>query len=135
MTITGWNSNFTPTVLKTPKRSIFSLRTRKARLISPPRRRRNETPLDRCRSSYRPAWIYPFSQLLSFPLFQWLSHDAYLHVLLRHSETDEIYIDFREVAEFIQCEEAGEYSAANARLIAQLELLSEAEQLTLKNIL
>ena len=66
---------------------------------------------------------------------KWHSHDAYLHVLLRHSETDEIYIGFREVAEFIQCEEAGEYSAANARLIAQLELLSEAEQLTLKNIL
>lgn len=66
---------------------------------------------------------------------KWHSKDAYLHILLRHSETDEIYTGFQEVAEFIQCKEAGEYSAANARLIAQLELLAEAEQLTLKNIL
>ena len=29
---------------------------------------------------------------------KWHSHDAYLHVLLRHSETDEIYIGFREVS-------------------------------------
>ena len=66
---------------------------------------------------------------------RWDSTDAYLHILLRHSETDAIYTGFREVAEFIQCQEGGEYSAANARLIAELELLSEAEQLTLKNIL
>lgn len=66
---------------------------------------------------------------------RWDSADAYLHILLRHSETDAIYTGFREVYEFIQCQEGGEYSAANARLIAQLELLSEAEQLTLKNIL
>ena len=64
----------------------------------------------------------------------WNSADAYLHILLRHSETDAIYTGFREVVEFIQCQEGGEYSAANARLIAELELLSEAEQLTLKNI-
>lgn len=66
---------------------------------------------------------------------RWDSTDAYLHILLRHSETDAIYTGFREVQEFIQCREGGEYSAANARLIAELELLSEAEQLTLKNIL
>lgn len=66
---------------------------------------------------------------------KWDSRDAYLHILLRHSETDSIYTGFREVTEFIQCQEGGEYSAANARLIAELELLSEAEQLTLKNIL
>ena len=66
---------------------------------------------------------------------RWAEKDIYLHILLRHSETDNIYTGFREVSEFIQCEEGGEYSAANARLIAELELLSEAEQLTLKNIL
>lgn len=66
---------------------------------------------------------------------QWTDSDAYLHILLRHNDTDSVYTGFREVAEFIQCEESGEYSAANARLIAELELLSEAEQLTLKNIL
>lgn len=66
---------------------------------------------------------------------KWKSRDAYLHILLRHSETDNIYTGFQEVTEFIECQEGGEYSAANARLMAQLELLAEAEQLTLKNIL
>lgn len=66
---------------------------------------------------------------------KWDACGSYLHILLRHSETDAIYTGFREVAEFIQCREGGEYSAANARLIAELELLAEAEQLTLKNIL
>lgn len=65
---------------------------------------------------------------------KWEKQDHYLHFTLRHSETDAIYTGFREVAEFIECEESGEYSAANARLIAELELLAEAEQLTLKNI-
>ena len=66
---------------------------------------------------------------------KWDQHSTYLHITLRHTETDEVYTGFREVAEFIQCREGGEYSAANARLIASLELLSEAEQLTLKNVL
>lgn len=66
---------------------------------------------------------------------KWEAKDAYLHILLRHNETDNIDTQFREVAEFIQCEEGGEYSAANARLIAGLDLLSEAEQLTLRNVL
>lgn len=66
---------------------------------------------------------------------KWSVRDAYLYIMLRHNETDNVYTGFREVAEFIQCQEGGEYSAANARLIAELELLAEAEQLTLKNIL
>ena len=66
---------------------------------------------------------------------KWDQHSTYLHITLRHTETDEIYTGFREVAEFIQCQENGEYSAANARLIANLELMAEAEQLTLQNVL
>lgn len=66
---------------------------------------------------------------------KWEARELYLHILLRHNETDSVYIGFREVIEFIQCQEGGEYSAANARLIAELELLAEAEQLTMKNIL
>ena len=37
--------------------------------------------------------------------------------------------------EYLDCREGGEYSAANARLLLRLELLSEAERLTLKNVL
>ncbi len=65
---------------------------------------------------------------------KWINRDFYLHITLRHSETDSVYMAFREVSEFIECQEGGEYSAANAKLIAGLELLAEAEQLTLKNI-
>ncbi len=68
-------------------------------------------------------------------LERWEDRDTYLHTTLRHDETDEIYTGFREVTEFLQCREAGEYSAANARLIASLELMAEAERLTIKNIL
>ena len=66
---------------------------------------------------------------------KWEARDSYLHIMLRHSDTDQIHTGFREVQEFINCREGGEYSAANARLIAQIELLYEAEQLTLKNVL
>lgn len=66
---------------------------------------------------------------------KWEGQANYLYFTLRHTETDAIYTGFCEVAEFIECQEAGEYSAANARLIANLELLAEAEQLSLKNIL
>ena len=66
---------------------------------------------------------------------KWEAQDAYLHVTLRHADTDSIYTSFREVVEFLDSREQGEYSAANARLIALIELLNESEQLTLKNIL
>ena len=36
---------------------------------------------------------------------------------------------------FIRCEEGGEYSAANARLVSQIELLYEMEEFSLKNLL
>lgn len=68
-------------------------------------------------------------------LERWEDRDAYLHILLRHSDIDQIYAGFQEVAEFLTCQEAGEYSAANARLTTQIQLLYEAEQLTLKNVL
>ena len=66
---------------------------------------------------------------------EWDSHTVYLHVLLRHADTDEVYTGFQEVQEYLSCQEAGEYSAANARLTAQLRLLWEMEQLTLQNLL
>lgn len=66
---------------------------------------------------------------------KWQSRDLYLHITLRHNETDAVFTGFGEVLEFIECQEAGEYSAANARLIAELNLLAEAEQLLIKNIL
>ena len=66
---------------------------------------------------------------------RWNNHETYLHILLRHSDTDQIYAGFQEAMEYLDCREGGEYSAANARLLLRLELLSEAERLTLKNVL
>ena len=66
---------------------------------------------------------------------RWNNHETYLHILLRHSDTDQIYAGFQEALEYLDCREAGEYSAANARLMLRLGLLSEAERLTLKNVL
>lgn len=60
----------------------------------------------------------------------------YLHITLSHQDIDNIEISFGEVLEYLRFQEqGGEYTAANARLLTQLYLLAEAEQLTLKNLL
>ena len=64
------------------------------------------------------------------------SQAFYLHITLRHSDIDAVEIAFQEVTELIAYRERlGVYAAANARLIAQLELLAESEGVTLQNIL
>ena len=68
-------------------------------------------------------------------LASWEEHDLYLYTMLRHSDTDQVHTGFQEVLEFIRCEEGGEYSAANARLVSQIELLYEMEEFSLKNLL
>lgn len=65
----------------------------------------------------------------------WEDRAVYLHTTLRHQDIDEVLLGLREVEEFLRCQEGGEYSAANARLIGHLELLREQEQLNLKNLL
>ena len=65
----------------------------------------------------------------------WEGHDFYLHVSLRHTDTDQIRTGFQEVDEYLGAQEMGEYSAANAQLTTQLKLLWEAEQFNLENIL
>ena len=75
------------------------------------------------------------SRLTGQALERWTEHDAYLHIMLPHRDIDEILLIFREVEQYLALEEADQYNAANAKLVAQLELLSEMEQLTLKNVL
>ena len=65
----------------------------------------------------------------------WEKQDFYFHIMLPHRDIDEIRLSFREVAQYLALEEADQYNAANARLIEQLGLLAEMEQLNLKNIL
>ena len=66
---------------------------------------------------------------------RWNNHHFYLHVFLRHSDTDQILRTFRQVLQYLQLEELDQYAAANADLTAQLELLAEMEQPSLVNIL
>ena len=66
---------------------------------------------------------------------KWDSKHFFLHATLEHEVTDEIATSFAETLEFLECQEAGEYSAANARLMEQLELLREMEKPLLENLL
>jgi len=65
----------------------------------------------------------------------WQDSRFYLHVVMHHSDTDEILRTFREVLWYLELEEMDQYAAANADLIAQLQLLAEMEQASLVNVL
>ena len=66
----------------------------------------------------------------------WSGRDTYLHTVLQHADTDQILLGFHEVRQLLSTQEAGgEYFAANAQLMTRIELLSEMEQLNLKNLL
>lgn len=66
---------------------------------------------------------------------RWEDNRTYLHITLDHAVTDQISAGFAETLELLECQEAGEYSAAAARLKAQLLLLGEGELPTLENLL
>ena len=68
---------------------------------------------------------------------QWVENDGYFHVTLRHADVDAILVSFDEALAFLQGKEhqSAEYASVNARLLAQLALLVEAELPTLTNIL
>ena len=65
----------------------------------------------------------------------WQGHRFYFHTTMRHSDTDQVLRDFRSVLEYLQLQEPDQYNAANADLMAQLELLAEMEQPTVENVL
>lgn len=59
----------------------------------------------------------------------------YLHVTLPHQSIDAVKISFHEVLEYLQDgDSTAVYTSTNAKLLTQLQLLSEAEQLTFKNV-
>jgi thioredoxin-like negative regulator of GroEL len=65
----------------------------------------------------------------------WEKHHFYLHTVLRHSDTDQIFRSFQAVLQYLSLQEMDQYAAANADLIAQLHLLAEMEQASLVNVL
>ena len=74
------------------------------------------------------------SELSRRAFHRWQDHQTYLHVLMRHSDTDQILCSFRALEQYLTLEEPDQYTAANAELITQLELLAEMEQPSLVNI-
>lgn len=66
---------------------------------------------------------------------RWDCSGFYLHITLDHEVTDDIDLSFGEVAEFIECEEGGEYSAANARLMEGIRRMSQLQKPKLENLL
>lgn len=65
----------------------------------------------------------------------WQSHHFYFHTVMRHGDTDQILRAFRTVLEYLRLQEPDQYNAANADLMAQLELLAEMEQASVVNVL
>ena len=65
----------------------------------------------------------------------WQDRRFYFHTLMRHSDIDQVLRAFRQVLEYVQLREPDQYNAANADLMAQLELLAEMEQATIVNVL
>ena len=65
----------------------------------------------------------------------WQSHHFYFHTLMRHSDTDQVLRAFSTGAGVPALQEPDQYNAANADLIAQLELLAEMEQVSVANVL
>ena len=66
---------------------------------------------------------------------EWQERHFYFHTLMRHSDTDQVLRAFRQVLEYLRLREPDQYNAANADLVAQLELLGEMEQAAVVNVL
>ena len=64
----------------------------------------------------------------------WRGRGRYLHITLEHEAVDQVDLAFEEALEFLRCREAGEYPAANARLLGRLALLSQQERPVLENL-
>jgi hypothetical protein len=59
---------------------------------------------------------------------QWNDHHAYLHIVSRHNDTDEILVSFRAVLQYLALEEVDQYAAENRELVTHITLLAEMEQ-------
>ncbi|MCC8122893.1 MAG: DUF4363 family protein [Oscillospiraceae bacterium] len=65
---------------------------------------------------------------------EWASHKG-IYAALRHTDLNGVYEGFAQVNACLHAQESGEYIAANASLIARLEMLAQSDLLNLQNIL
>ncbi|OUQ25233.1 hypothetical protein B5E80_05450 [Flavonifractor sp. An135] len=64
----------------------------------------------------------------------WDQRDLWLHVTLRHTDTDAVQTGFDQVLALIDCQDQAEYASASAQLLQRLSLMAAGEQLTLANL-
>lgn len=67
-------------------------------------------------------------------LENWNQQSFPLYILLRHGDIDQISLYFQSVTQYLKQQDEEPYTANNAQLIAQLQLLAEMEQLSLENV-
>ena len=65
----------------------------------------------------------------------WSGCQTYLHIVLEHDAVDDAEAMYRRAAAFAATREITEFQAETADLCAQLRLLAEMEQCSVKNVL
>ncbi len=65
----------------------------------------------------------------------WDERSAYLHMTLRHADIDAVTLSLTQLEQYTRAKDAGQWALCAASLSVQLNLLSEMEALTLKNVL
>jgi hypothetical protein len=66
---------------------------------------------------------------------RWQNRHTYLHIVMRHGDTDQILRAFHQVLQYLELQNLDQYAAANTDLIVQITLLAEMEQASLVNVL
>jgi len=77
--------------------------------------------------AHRGAWTQS-NTITRQCLEAWNDHRAYLHIVCRHADTDQILIGFQRTLQHIELEQMDEYAAENRDLMTKLRLLAEMEQ-------
>lgn len=65
----------------------------------------------------------------------WDAHTAYFHIILQHDELNEVEALFARADSFAFEQDEGELRACVAELQSQLRVLSEMQEISIKNIL
>ena len=65
----------------------------------------------------------------------WDQHTAYFHIILQHDELNEVEALFARADSFAFEQDEGELRACVAELQSQLRVLSEMQEISIKNIL
>ena len=65
----------------------------------------------------------------------WSASQTYFHIVMVHDELDELESLFAAAQSFAEQEDEGEFRASAAQLLAQLRILAEMQEISVRNIL